>query len=500
MTESAPRPEASTSLFGSIVKLSTLYSVAILAQRMASLIMLPVNTRFLSPSDYGVLELLEQIAMVLSLLLGGSYGAALGYFYFESETEDSRRRVVGTTVVGSLILGALAGMVGAFFPSVLSTAVFRTADYAPYVRLTLLSLPFAFILEAEFSTLRVQNRAAVFAIGSVLRVLLTVTCTLVLVAGFRLRVWGVLFSTFTTFAVTTTGLGLYLFGRSRPAFDFRLFVRMWRFAIPLGLSGFWMFFIHFGDRFILPRYRPLSDLGIYGLAYKLAMVISLVHSSFHGYWNSQVFSIMRREDAHSVLARMFTYMMTALSVCALALIVGAKPALRVMTPPAFQGAAALVPLLVGAYYVRAIGDFFRSLFFAANKPSADAVCNGIGAATCIVAYFALIPKYGIWGAATATALTFVVIGIVSLVWTHRLYPYRLEGARLAKLGGSLVALCVLYYSVPVLSLWLQIGWATLLVAAYPGLLLALGFPTPGERQRVTEFLGRFKRIRTASPM
>jgi O-antigen/teichoic acid export membrane protein len=491
VTDSASASLSSTNLLGSIVRVSTLYSVALLAQRMASLILLPVNTRHLSPADFGVLELLEQVAVVVSLLLGGSYAASLGYFYFEDEGEENRRRVIGTTVIGSAILGSLAGIVGLLFAPIASQAAFRSPDFAPYIRMTLISLPFAFVLEAEFSALRVQNRAVAFAVGSVLRVVLTIAATIILVAIMNLRIWGVLFSTFSVFVISTVTLAIYLFRGSRPVFDLKLALRMWRFAVPLGLSGIWMFIIHFGDRFILPHYRPLSDLGIYGLAYKLAMVISLVYGSFHAYWGSQIYVVMKRDDAHEVLARVFTYVITALSFCALVLVVASRPALRIMTPPAFHGAASLVPLLVGAYLVRAIGDFFRVLFFAANKPSGDAICNGVGAAVCLSLYFTLIPKYGIWGAGFATTITFVVIGVMSAIWVHKLYPYRMETLRLSKVGLVLTVLLGLYFTVPVSTLWFQIGWAALLAAAYPVILVLLKFPTAGERGRLLSVIRPF---------
>jgi O-antigen/teichoic acid export membrane protein len=182
---------------------------------------------------------------------------------------------------------------------------------------------------------------------------------------------------------------------------------------------------------------------------------------------------------------------TALSFCALVLVVASRPALRIMTPPAFHGAASLVPLLVGAYLVRAIGDFFRVLFFAANKPSGDAICNGVGAAVCLSLYFTLIPKYGIWGAGFATTITFVVIGVMSAIWVHKLYPYRMETLRLSKVGLVLTVLLGLYFTVPVSTLWFQIGWAALLAAAYPVILVLLKFPTAGERGRLLSVIRPF---------
>src|SRR5213080_3681158 len=97
-----------SSLLKSLVKGTALYSVALFSQRIASLILLPINTRYLSPADYGVLDLLEQIGVVLSVLIGLNISAALGYFYFKDESPDYRNRVVGTVLIGALLIGIIA--------------------------------------------------------------------------------------------------------------------------------------------------------------------------------------------------------------------------------------------------------------------------------------------------------------------------------------------------------------------------------------------------------
>jgi hypothetical protein len=40
--------------------------------------MIPITTRFLTPADYGVADLLEQSFAVISMLLGGRLASALG--------------------------------------------------------------------------------------------------------------------------------------------------------------------------------------------------------------------------------------------------------------------------------------------------------------------------------------------------------------------------------------------------------------------------------------
>jgi O-antigen/teichoic acid export membrane protein len=254
-----------------------------------------------------------------------------------------------------------------------------------------------------------------------------------------------------------------------------------RFSVPLGLGTIAMFVINFGDRFFLSYYRTLTDVGIYAVAYKIGMLMSLVHASFHTYWYSQVYAVARRDDADYVIARIFTYMMLALSFTLVALIVLCRPTVAILvTRPGFETAAFVAPVIVLAYYARAIGDFFRCFLLVAGHSTYDAACNWIGAVVCMAAYFILIPRYGMWGAAGATLLTFLVIAVVSAVWSYRIRPFRVEGGRLFTIGAVSAALVGIHFLIGADSLAVQIVWAVILIAAFPALLWVLPFAGPGE--------------------
>jgi O-antigen/teichoic acid export membrane protein len=321
----------------------------------------------------------------------------------------------------------------------------------------------------------------------------------VLVAGFRLRVWGVLSTSVAAIALTAVCLTAYCVRLVRPVFDLRMFGRMARFAAPIGIGNLAVFVLNVGDRFILPHYRPLSDLGIYVLAYKLGSMIVFVYSPFWYYWGTNVFQIMKRQDSDSVFARLFTYVLLLLSFCAVGLVTGARPVLTILVAPAFRGAVAIVPIIVAAYYFRAIGDFLRCLFLAAGRPAYDAVCNWAGAGICLAGYLIMIPKYGIWGAAIATAAAFLFVCVVSMAWVYRLRPYRVEKGRLAKIAAATVAGVIPYALLSPQWLPGQIALAALSMAVFPTILWLLRFPTDGE----TEILrtagrllagGRFKAV------
>ena len=479
------------SLFGEILRSSSLYSLAFFAPTVAGMLLLPVTTRGLTRADYAITDLLTQVSSVLTILLGMNFSAALGYFYFAAQPGEPRRLVVGTSILGSAALGAAAWIFCWPFTSVMSRLVFPGVDAGPYLHMVFFFMLPGFALEALSSWLRVENRATMLVAVSLFRVAATIVGTVALVGLLRMRVWGVINTTVAS-AVLTLLVLLFFWLRTMgwPAFDGRLFLRMLRFALPLGLGMMAMFVLNFGDRFILPHYRPLADLGLYTLAYKIGMLLSAVYGSFHVYWSAQMFQIMKREDAETVFPRVFTYVILSISFCALALIVCARPTLRILAAPTYQGAAPLVPLIVVAYYFRSVGEFVRGLFLVAGRPGCDAICNWMGAAICLAGYLLLIPRYGIWGAAIATALAFAAIGAVSVLWSYRVAPYRVEPRRLVKIGIAMAVAITPYCLLRATSLPAQFGSAVLSLALFALVLWLSRFPTPVELKAGRAALGK----------
>ena len=470
---------------------TSVYTLAFVGQRLASLILLPITTRFLTTSEYGVGDLVEQISGVMGILLGLYYSSALGYFYFKAESDEERRSVVWTSLLGAGLIGAMASVLCLPLAGTASRLVFGSDMAVGYLWVAFLLFGPGFFLEALFSWLRVADRQGMYVVGALFRVAITILGMVMLVAVFRLRVWGVLWTSAAAILLTALLLGWNCFRIHRPSFDLQLFIRMAKFTAPIGLTGTASFVINTGDRLILPHYVPLGQVGIYVLAYKLGMLVSMVFSSFGSYWGAQAFQIMKRDDADSVFARLFSYVVLGVAFCGLGIVVAARPALTILAAPAFRGAAAIVPLIVAAYCIRSIGDFLRVLFVVAGRTGSEAICTWMGAAICIAGYLILIPRYGIWGAAAATNLAFLALTAVTAAWTYRLRPYRVQAKRLSKIGIALVAGLGLYLLLPPGSLPQQIGVATLSVAIFPLMLWLLRFPTAGELQVCRSALASF---------
>ena len=471
-TPVAPEP---SSIYRRILVGSGIYSVAIVAQRMASLVMLPLFTRFLTPSEYGALEIMDLTLNIFGMLFGGNFCTAIFYHYFEAQTQEARNRVVSTTVFGAAMLGFTAAAVGWILAAPLSRLVFQTPIYAHFLRIMFVNFAFTLPLEACFYWLRALDRPVLFVSLSLCRLFLAVSLNVVFLVGLGMGLSGVVYGTALTAGSLSIGMGAYCISRTGIAMQFRLFRRLLRYTVPVSLAGIAMFAMHYFDRFILQRFTTLADIGIYSLAYKIGMMVSYLHSSFQTYWTSQMYEVVRGKQGARVYASVFTYLVLFLSAVGLGLLVSAGPALRVFAGPAFQSAAFLVPWLVLAYVLRAAGDYFRSMFYIENTPATDARLNWLGAAVCVGADFALIPYFSVWGATAATVLTFIVVSSTAFRWASRLRSFELENARLGKIATAASAVVVLHYLIPSGILAAQIGLGLALLLLFPLMLAALGF-------------------------
>ena len=80
-------------------KYAVIYLVGVLLERGVSFVMLPIYTRFLTPGDYGTLELLTMTLDVIAILAGLGLSEAVYRFYYRFDTVGERNRVISTVTI-----------------------------------------------------------------------------------------------------------------------------------------------------------------------------------------------------------------------------------------------------------------------------------------------------------------------------------------------------------------------------------------------------------------
>jgi O-antigen/teichoic acid export membrane protein len=470
-----------------LVSQSLIYGLGGLISRFLSVLLLPLYTSYLHGRDYGRVETLTALTAVLVVVLRLGISSAFFRYYFDSTEVAYRTRVVRTSfwfTMGSATLGLAAGWIAA---QPIADALSLGHDQAWLVRAAFVGLWAQMNYEQLTSLFRVEERPVLFTFATIANLLITVAATVVLVVHFHERAMGVVVGNW----IGTLSVYLVLLGYRRYQlglqFDRRLFREMNRFGLPLVPSQLALWALAFSDRFFIAKFNGQTEVGHYSVGVRIASAALLLLAAFRLAWPAFAYSIEDEDEAKRTYGFVLTYLLFVFSWLALTLGLLAPWLVRLLTGrPEFHEGSRVVPLT--AFAVTALGGYIVvSIGIGrARKTQFNWVVTGIAAAIDIALNFALVPSFGMIGAAIAGLAAYSSMFVLMSVHAQRVYPVPYQWRRVAIVVGTAVGLTALGKALHV-----PLAVAVLLAAVYPLILLPLGFYLPAERRRLLAAGRRF---------
>jgi O-antigen/teichoic acid export membrane protein len=464
---------------GELARHSAIYGFGSLVSRFIAVLLLPVYTRFLSPADYGLIETLIALSAVLTVLLAAGVKSAFFRFYFDGEDEAGKRRVIRTSFWFTMAMGT-AGLVGGLvLAGPISELLFDTGEHADLVRAAFVGLWAHVNYEQMTSLFRVEQRSIAFLVATLINLGLTVGATVLLVVVLEQGPIGVIVGNFTGTLLVYAGLLVYRRQELGLEWDRPLLREMNSFGLPLVPSALFLWALNFSDRFFLVKLSGPREVGLYAIGVRLASAIILLLAAFRAAWPAFAYSIEDDREAARAYSFVLTYLVALTSWMALALGVLAPWLVRLLTTEEFYEADRVVAPLAfaavafGAYIVVVIG------IGRARRTRSNWVITGAAALLSVGVNLALIPEFGMMGAAVAGICAYGTL-FLGMAWkAQRVFPVPYQWRRVATALGTAVGLTVVGRALDV-----PLGGAIALVAVYPLVLLPLGFYLPEELRRL----------------
>jgi O-antigen/teichoic acid export membrane protein len=464
-----------------------IYTVGIILNRAVSFLMLPIYTRFLTPADYGILELLEMTVDVVSIVAGVGIVNGLSKFYYQYETETARKEVVSTIFLMVIAFYSTACLISGFSSSTISNIVFRTSKYGYCVAISFVNLFLQFLTYVPLAYIRTKQKSMLFVLISTVSLVLQLSLNILFLIYLRKGLIGVLYSTMISSFVTSAILTIYTFSRVGFRFSGEKAGRLLKFGLPFVLSGFGAFILTFSDRYFLNHYRNLSQVGIYSLGYKFGfLLMAFPIQPLFNIWMVQRFELVNKQSYEKNFNQFLSWFFIITLAVGLFVSLTARDVLRIMSAPAFWGAYRIVPIVILAYFLQACTDFFNFGIFYTGKTKHIAYGTIVSTVVIIGLSFLLIPRYGMFGAAWATLVAFSVRLIYVYFASQKLFkiPYDLKRPA-GVLGMSVVIYLVYWNSMELLhldNLFMSFSMSALSFTAFCLFLFLFKIITPEERR------------------
>jgi len=465
-----------------VFKDSTVYGLGSLLPRAAAIILIPIYTTYLTREDYGVMSFALTVSTMLGTVMILGQNGALSLFYRSTaERAEERRAMLFSVFVFVMLFGAV--LLGLGFLIGPSTARRLTGSdqvpFYPYLALSLL-IAFAGLPEAlQQAVNRALGQAKLFTAFQLTAWAINTGFTLYFVVALHQGALGSLKGSLAAPLLIMPAAIFVLVKRWDMRFSFPALKRSLRFGLPLVPHYFAGWMLTFFDRYILMYLSTAAQVGLYSLAYNFGMIFSLFCSAINTAWAPIYYDLADTEDGRRKLPRLITVYCAAITVLAIGFTFFAPDLLLILANPRFHEAARIVPIISGGYFFFALYMIISAPIFHSRRTVIMPLISAGAAAVNVVVNFALIPRFGIVGAACATFAAYVCMAITARIMCSRLKRANFENAKLAALVVIyLLAMAAALVLVNLgLALWVDIAIKVALFPVFLGLLLVLRVTT-----------------------
>lgn len=467
---------------------SLVYGVLDVANRFVGIFLVPVYTRVLAPADYGSLDLVTTLAMVVSAVLFLGLDTALLYRFNATDDAEERRRIV-TAALAATLLSVTAGAALLFVLRVplAEHAVPGEPGAARFVALALAALPLQAANQVQLVLLRIRRAFRAYAVLSLGMLLLTVGLNLLFVVAMRMGVEGILLAQLLGrvpgvifgFVATRHELARSL---SLP-----LVRELVRYGAPLVVGNVVYWALLYAERYALARMATLSAVGLFGVATRVATFVTLVSMAIDFAWTPFAHSIQREPDAPRVYARVLHWYLLAAGAAGTLLAVFAREALAVLATPTYFRAHVLVGPIVAALILRGAANIVAIGALLTRRTGVVSAASIVSAVVDLALLLALVPVLGGMGAALAT----LAARLAGVAWvylrTRREYPVPYPWGRIAWAAAIFTAAVVAAVAASRLDPWPATAVKALVIVPAAAAALVLSGALP--RGEVASLLG-----------
>jgi O-antigen/teichoic acid export membrane protein len=409
-----------------LLKHSTIYALGQILTRIASILLLPLYTHCLTPSDYGITAIMDLTGTILSLMISGGMVTAVMRFHFDHDSREHHDQLwwTGLTyLTGVSVIVLLPLWMGRQMLSdiTLGTEIRNGSMYYSYTLATI------FVQVAgQFADgyLRVRKWSGIFVLISMGRLFVNVCLNVWLLVGKQMGVEGLLLGNLLASCVHTFVLMLVFAAARGPwQFCFPLALKMVRFSTPLMVTALLAMLMHEADRYILRTMVSMEDVGVYALAHKIGFAVNtLCLMPFASIWHVAIYDIDRMPKSNEIFSRIFGWFVSGMGILLLGAALTVHPILPLLTPDTYGNAIDLIAVILLGFLCFGLQLQFEVPAMLAKKTGLLIPGSIAGVTVNVLANTLLIPRLGLWGAASAGVLTYSAFSFTTLFMCRGLRP------------------------------------------------------------------------------
>lgn len=402
-----------------LVKNISFIVVGNIGSKLMGFFMLPLYTRWLSPEDFGTVDMISVYALLLLNVVACDVSDAI--FVFPSgESKERVKRFYSTGFFFQVICSFLCALLF-FFLSLLPY---------DYIFFSHIWFVYGILISSLFQKYsqdfcRGINKMSVFSFTGIIQSLSVASFSFLFILP--LGVYGYVLALILSNVITAFFSFVYSKSyRYLSIGSFRLIElkEMLRYSVPLIPSAILWWLVLGLNRPLLEQYVGMFAIGLLAVSNKLSSMMSMVYDFFQQAWLITVLQEHKRADFSAYFNKTYRVIIIIQSFVCLLLIMCSKMFIHLMTTESYYDAWQYIPIIsIGILFTNTTA-FIGTLFWAFKQTKYEFYTAIMGGLTAIPLNFLLIPWLGLWGACFAIVLSRIFSAVMRILYAQRFVTFR----------------------------------------------------------------------------
>ncbi len=394
-----------------LFKNTVIFALGNFGTKFIGFLLVPIYTNILSAGEYGTIDLIHTLVLVLVPLLSCNLCEGVMRFSLDNGADHKKILSIGICALFFVTIAGLLVFVLSFFDLLIS-------DYVVYLYFYTLTMSYS---QMFMCYLRGREMLMQYALGNIFQALCIAGFNIILLVVLNRGIKGYFEAYILAYIVITIyALVVGKIHRELRHFsiDRNLGRKMFCYSIVFVPNSFMWWIINSSDRIMLTMMVGASANGLFSVAYKIPTLLSTITSVFNQAWSYSAIREQGTKDEEKYSNEIYQRLVSIVMICASALMLILKPFMKIYVGNEYYEAWRYMPVLILGFVFSTLGSFF-STSYTVYKDSMGFLKSGTaGAFINVLLNFTLIPIWGVMGAAIATLASYFTV-----------YCYRVKDTR-----------------------------------------------------------------------
>lgn len=426
----------------SFFKDSLIYSINTFLSRGIGFLLIPLYTSRLLPADYGIIDIFIVFSSFVFIVIPLEISQSVARFFPSIKSLKLKQSYASTAMWFTVTVFCIFEIILFLFEDFANNIITGRVASIVTFRLAVLNIGVSGLFYFFQEQLRWTYKIKQYSIVSLCYTLVTfgVCAYLIVVQDQKINGY---FIGMITGGFTLTLLSIYF---NHEVYRITIYQkalrRMLGYSIPLVFSSIAVVLSMYVDRVLVSKLMGLSELGIFGVAVRFASITSLIMTGFQSALVPLIYKNYNESTAPADIAKIFRYFLLFSFVLCCFLVSFSKEMIVVLTNPNYYDAWSIIPIIAISNVLSIMYIFIPGLSIA-KKTAIIAYINIGGAILNIILNFALIPFWGIHGAALSTLITYFILFLLNYHFSQKYYMIPFDKGLIVKVCVALIVYAIL---------------------------------------------------------